>query len=455
MNIFKLAIKMLKNNFKIYKTTMLVLIMSSAIYYNFVSLKYNSIVVEVSDLLYVFLAINVCTMVFTFFVFYFLSHSNSFLLKQRTKEIGIYQLLGVSQSKVAGILCIEAVYMFIISIAIGILIGIATSKLFIMGYAKIINLGVVIPFEISNSAIKEVIIVLGTISVITTYKSYNKINKLTLINLINYFKKGESELKYKFLKGMLSLILILGGYFLIQGALENEDLIFIAMFVVAIEIVGTNLFFSSLFPVILKRITNNKKSLYEKQWLITTSNISFRIKTNNKTYAMIAITVATLISTLSVSLIFLYIVLTGNDIGFMSFTGSSYEVVGYISALFGYLGLILALIFTISLGITLFFRTISETIEDKKIYDILFKIGLSDEQLKKILKKQIGIPMLIPSFLGVIHATVAVYVLRDVLTMDIILPISIFISILIFLIFNFLFYCLILDKTYKQILAYK
>lgn len=220
----------------------------------------------------------------------------------------------------------------------------------------------------------------------------------------------------------MSVALILCGYFYCQGMLRDEGMLFIGAIVVVLEIIGTSLFFESLLPGILTWITGNKRILYRGENITVYNSLAFRINANYKTWTMMSICIATAVTTLTVSITLWYYVTVRGSGELQNYAQVSYGSSLHISALFSYLGPVMAFTILCALGATLYFRTLSDGLEDKKYYDILFKIGMTNDEIKRSVQKQVGISMMAPSFIGIIHAVVAVFLLEDALEVKVIGP---------------------------------
>ncbi|MGL6197553.1 MAG: FtsX-like permease family protein [Lachnospiraceae bacterium] len=422
MSSFGIAVKMLHKNYKSYLLYFITLTISSALYYNFAALKYNPQILAVSDIAYFALSIYLCTVVFVFFIYYFMLTSNMFLLKQRTKEIALYFLSGIGHRRIGGVFAIEAICYTMLSVLAGLIIGIPTSKLFIMGFAKIAALDIVIEFVVPLAAVKELFMVFSLLAVLLVYYNFRKVARMELIDLLNDAKKVETPVEHTLIHTGIGAALIIGGYLYAQGMFLSEDLIFIGLFVLIAIIAGTSIFFKGIIPFGLQRVSKNKSFLYRGSNIVFVGSLFYRTRTGAKTWAMTSICISAAITTLATSITLWYYAAVKNSDALENFAQVSEHSALYISALFSYIGPIMAVIFVFSLGLALYFRTLSEGAEDCERYRVLSKIGMTEKEIHTAISRQLSVSMLIPAVLGVCHAAVATFLLEDALHESIVIP---------------------------------
>jgi putative ABC transport system permease protein len=310
MNSFSIAFKMFKTNLRTYGFYLAVMIFSVAVYYDFMVLKYSPGFLSARDAVQTArIASSVTSFIMIVFLFFFIWYSSSFFLKQRKKEIAVYTLMGISSRKTGRIFAIESLFTGLTSIIAGLGVGILFSRLFLMAVAKVALLNVSIGFSIPVNGIKELIIVFGTTFILTSANSFLSVSRSKLIDLLKDSSMEEKEPKLKLVRAILSILLIGAGYYLRRYLL-------LELFVVILVVTGTYWLFGALLPTILKYLSNNKGILYKGVSLISISNISFRIKANYRSLAMLAVMAATTISAFGTSLTLKYYVEETQHINF-------------------------------------------------------------------------------------------------------------------------------------------
>ncbi|HEX2927447.1 MAG TPA: FtsX-like permease family protein [Ruminiclostridium sp.] len=302
MNSFSIAFKMFKTNLRSYGFYLAVMVFSVAVYYDFMVLKYSPDFLKARAAVQsAQIASSVTSFIMVVFLFFFIWYSSSFFLKQRKKEIAIYTLMGISTRKIGRIFAIESLFSGLASTAAGLGVGILFSRLFLMAVAKVALLKVSIGFVIPLGGIRELLIVFGVIFIMTSANSFVSVSRSKLIDLLKDSSKEETEPKLKLVRAILSIIFIVAGYYLSKNLLME-------LFVVILVVIGTYWLFGALLPTITKYLSNNKSILYKGVRLISISNISFRIKANYRSLAVLAVMTATTISAFGTSLTLKYYV---------------------------------------------------------------------------------------------------------------------------------------------------
>lgn len=304
MNSFKMAYNLLKNNLKTYGLYLIVLIVAVATYYNFTSIQYNEAFATITDQrIYAESASIICSIVLLITVVFFMGHANEFFFKQRQKETALYMLMGVTPSKIGKIFAIESMFLGAIALIIGLPIGIAFSKLFFMLLGKAMLLDTQIPFEIPFKAISHIIVVFVIIFLVLGIRNYVVVKRSKLIDMINASKKNQSAPKLSYIKGILGVILILGGYIYAINALKwGVNLLVAAYLILIVVCIGTYFLFGSFLSIMLKGFIKNKEILYKNSSLISINNTFFRLKGNYKNLAMTAILAASTVTAFGASL---------------------------------------------------------------------------------------------------------------------------------------------------------
>ncbi|SHH38753.1 FtsX-like permease family protein [Sporanaerobacter acetigenes] len=296
MSSFKIAIMNFKRNIKTYSLYLMAMIFSVAAYYNFLSMRYNPQFLEFKEVsTYVEGTSYTASMLMIMFLIFFIAYSSNFFLSQRKKEIGVYAFMGIDNYKIALIFASEGLLLGILSLAIGLIVGILFSKLFMMILAKVALLDMTIKFFISKKAIVGTIIAYSIILTITFLKGYFDIVRTNLIDLLNSLKKEEELPKVNYFKGIASIIIIGVAYFI---AVNYEKLGFDITFLVTVLLIvwGTYWLFGSFFSMVIRHYINKKSYLYKGVNIISVSNIAFRIKNNYRTLAAVAVLITTCIT---------------------------------------------------------------------------------------------------------------------------------------------------------------
>lgn len=219
----------------------------------------------------------------------FLLYSNGFLMKQRQKEIGLYNILGMEKAHIGKMLCVEMVVTFGVSFLLGIGLGILGSKLALLFLFKLIHVPAQLGFNIAYAGIGACAAIYGAVFILTLLKNMRKIHLNQPVELLRGSKSGEREPKAKWIMAIIGFVCIGVGYYIAittESPLQAITLFFVAVLLV---MAGTYLVFTSGSIAVLK-IMRWKKSFYYKTKNFTAiSGMLYRMKQNAVGLASICI----------------------------------------------------------------------------------------------------------------------------------------------------------------------
>ena len=289
--LYKLSFANIKKSFKDYAIYFTTLILGVCIFYIFNSMDSQTAMLEVStkkseviDLLTQLLS---AVSVFVSFILGFLIiYASRFLIKKRNKEFGIYMTLGMSKRKISLILLIETFIIGLISLGVGLLLGIVISQITSIFIANMFEADMAqFAFNISKSAIIKTIVYFGIIYSIVMIFNTIIVNKNKLINLLQASKKGEN-IKVKngvvcIIIFIISIILLASAYYMVTGGIEKlmQHSVSILLLPIGLGVLGTILFFYSLSGMILKILSKMKKVYYSKLNTFVFKQINSKINT--------------------------------------------------------------------------------------------------------------------------------------------------------------------------------
>lgn len=242
--------------------------------------------------------VNVIGLFSLLFIFY----TNSFLLKRRTKELGLYSVLGMEKKHIVKVLFYEILYSGLTSIGTGIIVGLVFTKLMFVILLNLLFLDTSISLGISWFSIGVTILVFILIYLVVLVYNTIKIYRLNPIDLITGGKKGEREPKANWFLGLIGMISLGIGYYL--ALTINNPISALIMFFVAVlfVMIGTYLLFTSGSIIIIKGLRRNKKYYYQKNHFISVSNMIYRMKQNASGLSNIAILSTAVLITISTTI---------------------------------------------------------------------------------------------------------------------------------------------------------
>ncbi|OXX82615.1 hypothetical protein AVM15_17335, partial [Paraclostridium benzoelyticum] len=303
MILFNIAKKNIQKNLKGYFLYFFSIVFTVGIYYAFKNLQYNpSIDAALSASSKASSAFNAASIVIALFSVLFIWYSNSFFIKKRKKEIGLYALLGIENKDIGLLLFFETLIIGVAAIVIGIIAGVVFSKMMLGILIKLIGLNLIINFAVSIKGMFETFVLFILIFLVIAYQSNRIIYKFKLIELFKASSTSEKAKRGSKLLAVLSIVFILVGYGVYLSTTNGMDLILGAFVTLFMVVVGTFLFFSSFMFFIIKKQQKNGANYYKGLNMISTSQLLYRIKSNAKMLSIIAILSATTLTAIGVSI---------------------------------------------------------------------------------------------------------------------------------------------------------
>ncbi|MBU3132710.1 FtsX-like permease family protein [Clostridium gasigenes] len=310
---FKIALGNVKKSFKEYAIYFLTLTLAVSIFYSFNSIESqkaftqlqgnNNEVIKILNKVIGYVSVFVSIILVGLIVY-----ANNFLIKKRKKELGIYMILGMNKNKISKILVMEISIVGVISLGLGLLLGIIesqglsilTSKLFEIKMSEY-------RFVISIIAICKTIIYFGIINLLTMIFNTSIISKYKIIDLLKSDKKNEKmNFKSSFvyvITFILSFLCIIIAYnFILQSGFNIRDKRFTLSLILGT--VGTVLFFFSLCGAGLYIVKKNKKIYFKNINIFTVKQLNSKIKTNFISMSVICLMLFVTIEVLSIGLSF-------------------------------------------------------------------------------------------------------------------------------------------------------
>lgn len=214
------------------------------------------------------------------FAVIFLFYTNSFLMKRRKKEFGLYNILGMGKRHIAKVVSLETVYVAIISLILGMIVGIALDKLLYMLILKIMDSKVTLGFYISPVAVISTLMLFGILFFVILLNSLRQIVLTNPIELLKGGNVGEKEPKTKWIITFLGIIALAAGYYMavtVENPVMAIGVFFIAVILV---IIGTYMLFTAGSIFILKALKKNKGYYYKPKHFISVSGMIYRMKQN-------------------------------------------------------------------------------------------------------------------------------------------------------------------------------
>lgn len=229
------------------------------------------------------------TWIVALFAVIFLFYTNSFLMRRRQKEFGLYNILGMGKGNLSLLLLWENVFLFIASLGAGLLGGIALSKLAELGLMRVIRGEITYDFTINPEAIADTVFLFSVIFLLIFLKGLIQLWRLSTVSLLKSENTGEKPPRANYLLGFGGIVLLAAAYYMavsIQSPLSALTFFFIA---VGMVVVATFLVFVSGSVMLCRLLQKNKGYYYKKNHFVSVSSMAYRMRRNGAGLASICI----------------------------------------------------------------------------------------------------------------------------------------------------------------------
>lgn len=276
----KLAITNIKNNRQFYFPYLLTGIITVAMFYIMCALESNPGIQSMPGAKDLGLILRLGIGVIGIFAVIFLFYTNSFIIKRRKKELGIYNILGMEKRHIAKILSKEAFFTAIIAIGGGLVTGVLFHKLACMLLYRMIGFNGGITFSFSKKGVMITAILFAIVYLLTYIYNLFQVQLANPIELLQSGNKGEREPKTKAIMAVLGVLCLGTGYFIAittKNPIKALTLFFVAVILV---IIGTYLLFTAGSIALLKILRRNKGYYYQTKHFTSVSGMIYRMKQN-------------------------------------------------------------------------------------------------------------------------------------------------------------------------------
>ena len=213
-------------------------------------------------------------------LFFFLLYANSFVIKRRKKEIGLYTLLGLEKKHIGMMLFLENCIVYAVTMAGGILLGVVLSKLLFLLLLRLSNVPLDVDFVFKGKAFTETLVYFGIVFLLLFIGQLWEIGKSRPVELMSGSRKGEKEPRLLVLWSVIGAVALIFGYRASIGAQADSMILIDFALAVLLVVLGTYLLFTSGSVFFLKLLRRNKKLYYKAKNFITISGMYYRMKKN-------------------------------------------------------------------------------------------------------------------------------------------------------------------------------
>lgn len=314
MTLSRLVLQSMRRNLKQYYLYFFALIFSVILCFSFTTLQYSPSVIEALENSGTRTAgFKTATYLLYFIITFFVLYANHLFLKRRSKEIGLYQLVGMTKSLVARLIALENILLFFSAITIGILIGFLSSRFFAMILMKLLEVDLIIELTFSKEAFIQTVITFTLLLVVVLVQMKLIIHRSSLLILFSATKQADERVKpfsiFKMLVGAVGILLIIYGYyqstllFNVESKNAMSNLFLQMIIILGSTILGTFLFFRYSVSFIMNILRSRKKGHLKITDVLAVTPIMHRMKGNAKSLTLITVLTGFAVGILTLSYI--------------------------------------------------------------------------------------------------------------------------------------------------------
>lgn len=285
----RLALTNLKKNRRLYFPYALMTILSTAIAYIFASLAFHPDLGQVKGANGVIQVLGFGMIVVMLAVAIMVFYANSFVMKQRSKEFGVYSILGLEKKHLFLMTFLENLVFSVGTILSGLLLGLALDKLFYALLLKAMQMPVVLASTFQLKSLVTVLIYLFGIFALVSLFNIGKLGLTDSLKLVQGKKRGDKKTGFLWLQTFLALILLVAGYAIAQLVTSPMQAIPSFFGATLLVIFGTYLLFHAGVISLLNWLKRRQTYYYKPDNFISVSNLIFRMRKNALGLATITI----------------------------------------------------------------------------------------------------------------------------------------------------------------------
>lgn len=385
---FNLATKNVRKNFKSFAPFLLSAVTMFVIIFVMVAIATSTSIYNLHGAVTIIAFLILGIVVLSIFTTWILIYSYRFLILQRSREFGLYHILGFEKKQVIRVALFELLISYVLTLITGIGIGSIFSKFFYLILVNLVGGGSFV-LEISNTSLKANSFLYFVLFLILAFITSFKIWKFSSLDLFQEASKGEKEPKSNLFFAILSLVLLAIGYFI--ALTVNGVNLFLYFIAVLIVIFGTYFFYVSFTIWYLKQ-QKKRTSYYKINRFVSISSMLYRMRAN-------AIGLGNITLLLSMSTVTL-IVSLGLFMGHSARISSLgvEQIAGFV-----FIGFIIGFSFILGTALIVYYKQLSEGVQDRRSFEILQKVGLSKIEIHQTIIIQVRIVFFLPLLITFFH----------------------------------------------------
>lgn len=311
----RMAVNNIRKNGSTYFPYIGVSIFAMFTYFSFDLILKNDIMKTLPKAGYATMLVSVGFLLLGLILIPFLYYTNSFLIKRRKKELGLYSILGMEKKHIGVMMLWESLIVYCLVLVAAVVLGLVFSKLIFMLLLNLAKIPVSVGFSLSPQAILDSVIFYAVVTGLNLLVNLVQVGKARPVELMSDSRKGEKEPKAVWLWTLLGVICMGLGYYLSVTSSLNSMIFSDFFFAVFLVVGGTYFLFTSGSVALLRRLKRRKRFYYRADNFITVSGMLYRMKKNAASLSNICVfgTMVLITVICTVSMGFCSGIITEND----------------------------------------------------------------------------------------------------------------------------------------------
>ncbi|WP_332649154.1 ABC transporter permease [Lysinibacillus sp. 54212] len=314
MTLSQLVLRSMQKNIKHYYLYFFALIFSVTLYFSFITLQYNdSVLKATNDSGTATAGFEAASYLLYFIVTFFVLYANHLFMKRRSKEIGLYQLIGMTKGLIVRLVALENMLLFVGAVIIGMGIGFLSSRVFAMILLKVLDYDAVVSMTFSAEAITQTGLIFGILLVVILIQMTFMIRRVSLLSLFTASKQADERVKrfspVQMTVGAIGIGLIVYGYYASTElfSLETGSNLFQNMIIILVTTIGgTFLVFRFSVSFVMNLVRLKKNGHLRPVDVLAVTPIMHRMKGNAKSLTLITVLTAVSLAITTLSYISYY-----------------------------------------------------------------------------------------------------------------------------------------------------
>ena len=285
----RLAWTGMKQNRRLYLPYLLTCTGVTAMFYILMGLSVSSVLPQMSGGRSTALIMSLGSVVIAFFALIFLFYTHSFLIRRRSREFGLYNVLGMGKGNIARILLWETLLTYAGTTVVGLALGVALSKLAELGLMNLLRSQISYTFTVNIKSLLVTLALFAAVHGLIFLHALWQLHRVSAVALLHSESVGEKPPRARWLLAVLGLALLGGAYWLAVSIREPLEALLWFFAAVLMVIAGTYLLFISGSVALCRALQKNPRYYYRASHFVSVSSMAYRMKRNGAGLASICV----------------------------------------------------------------------------------------------------------------------------------------------------------------------